>query len=266
MSWWWIIIVVALILFLIYLSECDRHFACRESFKNYYLIYPARAGLGIFNTLIRSTHHCPPQPSLSEHFPAHVEFAAQFDAIKKEALDVYERFQLPSFNQVDSFFDSIADDRWKTFIMLWYGDMMANCKYAPVTSALIAKHRDQIGAAMFSILQPGVRIPPHKGPCAAALRYHLCLQVPKRGTAKIRVDREWITYAEGGEYLFDDTYEHEVIVDAPPDDCVRIVLFMDIVRSMKQPLKGVADKIARNATFANFVKQVNANGEIKQQL
>ena len=57
-----------------------------------------------------------------------------------------------------------------------------------------------------------------------------------------------------------------MIVDAPADDDVRIVLFMDIIRNMKQPLKYVADHVAKNATFADFVKKINANGEVKQKL
>lgn len=248
------------------MAEADRRFACGESFRNYYCVYPGRALLGNFNTLIRWTHDCPSRPSLAYHFPAHVEFFANREIIKQEALRVFNELQLPSFNQVDTVFNSIADERWKTFIMLWYGDMLENCKYAPVTSALISKYRKQIGCAMFSILKPGTHIPSHRGPSAAALRYHLCLQVPKRGTAKIRVDREWITYAEGTEYLFDDSYEHEVMVDAPADDDVRIVLFMDIIRNMKQPLKYVADIVAKNATFADFVKNINANGEVKQKI
>ena len=261
-----LIAIISLFCLVICATEHDRAFGHGESFNNYYIRYPGRPFLGILNSTIRLTHDCRARPMMEEHFPEHIDFLKHREAIKAEALHVFNTLRLPSFDQVDESFKSIADNRWKTFLMLWYGDMLQNCQHAPITSSLIKKYRHKIACAMFSILEPGVCIPPHNGPSAAALRYHLCLQIPRHGTAKIRVAEEWITYQEGVDYLFDDTFEHEVKIDAPKNDCVRIVLFLDILRSMKPPISTLVHKISQNATFATFVQNINKNGEVQQSI
>lgn len=263
-----IVVILILIICIIVLSELDRHYGgCTEKLKAQYLENPGRMFLGALNSIIRLTNSCPPFPSMNEHFPEHVEFLAMKDKIKEEALRVYNDMNLPSMAKLDESFKDIADERWKTFVMMWYNGLTSNAQYAPFTSALCQKYGNKIKAAMFSVLGPGqVIIPPHKGPCAAALRYHLCLQVPKQGTAKISVAGEWITYAEGEDYLFDDTYEHTVEVTGPPNDDVRIVLFMDIIRDTPEPMNLLLQTLSRNVGFANFVKNVNANGETQLKI
>jgi aspartyl/asparaginyl beta-hydroxylase (cupin superfamily) len=232
-----------------------------------YFQSPVRWPLGFLNTSIRKSVACPPILNLDKLFPEHVEFKAAFEDIKKEALYVLENFRIPSFDQVDANFSRIADYRWKTYILKWYGDLHTNCTHCPVTAALLQKHNKIIWSAMFSILEPGTMIPNHQGPSAAAMRYHLCLQVPKQGTAKIRVHREWITYEEGGEYLFYDIYDHEVRIEAPAHDDLRIVLFMDVARTdLKQPLKGIINFIANNAKFAGAIRDLNARGEVQKKI
>jgi ornithine lipid ester-linked acyl 2-hydroxylase len=88
--------------------------------------------------------------------------------------------------------------------------------------------------AMFSILAPGKRVPPHQGPHAGVLRYHLALQVPQPvDRCGIRVGTEVRHWAEGRSLIFDDTYEHEVWNDTGG---TRVVPFVDFVR----PLRGTA--------------------------
>jgi len=232
-----------------------------------YLRTPIRWPLGYFNSWIRRSVSCPPILDMKKLFPEHADFLAAKEQIKEEALYVLKNFEIPSFDQVDASFSRIADYRWKTFILKAYGDLHVNCTHTPVTANLLKKHSKKIWGAMFSILEPGFFIKPHQGPSAGAMRYHLCLQVPKHGTAKIRVHSDWITYREGEDYLFYDFYNHEVRVEAPLDDDVRIVLFMDVARpDIRQPLKGLMNMIVNNMKFAKKVKDLNARGEVQKKI
>ncbi len=63
---------------------------------------------------------------------------------------------------------------------------------------------------MFSILEPGKHLPPHRGPYNGVLRLHLGLIVPEpRDQLGIRVENEIYRWREGEAVIFDDAYEHE---------------------------------------------------------
>jgi beta-hydroxylase len=64
--------------------------------------------------------------------------------------------------------------------------------------------------AMFSILEPGKHIPPHRDPYDGVLRFHLGLIVPEpRDTLAIRVADQVLHWEEGKALVFDDHFEHE---------------------------------------------------------
>ena len=66
------------------------------------------------------------------------------------------------------------------------------------------------------------------------LRYHLGLKVPGGGDeCRIRVGEEYATWEEGESLMFDDTHPHEVWNET---DRRRVVLFMDVVRPLPEPL------------------------------
>lgn len=70
---------------------------------------------------------------------------------------------------------------------------------------------NDVMAAMFSILEPGKYISPHKGPFTGCLRYHLGLKIPKdTKNCYIKVNNEKFYWKEGEAMIFDDTYIHEV--------------------------------------------------------
>jgi len=119
---------------------------------------------------------------------------------------------------------SATDDGWKTFFFLGYGFRSeANCRRCPKTAALL----DSIPGCVtgfFSILSPGKKIPPHRGPWRGVLRYHLALKVPEPASASgIKVDGEEAHWTEGKSLVFDDGYTHEAWNGT---DGVRVVLFL----------------------------------------
>ena len=77
--------------------------------------------------------------------------------------------------------------------------------------------------AMFSLLAPRTRIPPHTGVANTRLVCHLPLIVPARCGFRVGgTTREWKV---GEAFVFDDTIEHEAWNDS---DELRVVLIVDL--------------------------------------
>src|SRR5262249_7139877 len=75
------------------------------------------------------------------------------------------------------------------------------------------------------------------GPYRGVVRYHLGLRVPPSpDLVGIRVGTEVAHWQEGGSLVFDDTFEHEVWNDS---DEMRVVLFLDFVPPLRQPMETV---------------------------
>jgi beta-hydroxylase len=111
---------------------------------------------------------------------------------------------------------------------------------------------------MFSILEPGKFIPPHKGPYKGSLCYHLGLQIPKSGDCYIQVEDIKYYWKEGEDIIFDDTYKHCVYNNSNE---TRIVLFCDVDRPMVGPMNVLNKALNNNAPLNSWVKAINQNGE-----
>jgi aspartyl/asparaginyl beta-hydroxylase (cupin superfamily) len=119
--------------------------------------------------------------------------------------------------------------KWTAIHLLQNGRRIEqNARHCPCTLEAIS-HMDQPdvpGAspnAMFSMLAPRTRIPPHTGVANTRLVCHLPLIVP--GNCGFRVGdttREWNV---GEAFVFDDTIEHEAWNDS---DELRVVLIIDL--------------------------------------
>lgn len=156
-------------------------------------------------------------------------------AIRAEAervLDFNE--QLPAFQQiVEEVTDITTDERWKTFIFSGYGfQSKANLLRCPATAQAL-RQIPGMKTAFFSILAPGKRIPPHRGPYNGVLRLHLGLIVPEpRERCWIRVHDQVCHWKEGEALIIDDSFFHEVHNDT---DGYRVVLFVDFERPCHLP-------------------------------
>lgn len=119
--------------------------------------------------------------------------------------------------------------RWSAFHLLKDGKAVAeNVAKCPKTMALLraAPQPDQPArtpTAMFSLLKPNTRIPPHTGVTNARLVVHLPLIVPDG--CGFRVGNETREWMPGKAWVFDDTIEHEAWNDS---DKLRVVLIFDI--------------------------------------
>ena len=118
---------------------------------------------------------------------------------------------------------------WTAFHLTQNGATIAvNADACPATMAALAPvDQPHITGrspnAMFSLLKPHTRIPPHTGVANTRLVCHLPLIVPERCWFRVGAEtREW---REGEAFVFDDTIEHEAANDS---DSPRVVLIFDV--------------------------------------
>lgn len=180
----------------------------------------------------------------------------------REELDEILRYKeaLPNFQDIsEDQTDITTDDQWKTYFLYGFGHKgEANCARCPETTRLI-EQVPGMKTAFFSILDPGKKIPPHRGPYKGVMRYHLGLKVPDpKEQCWIRVGDEVRHWEEGESLLFDDTQEHEVHNDT---DEVRAILFMDVVRPFHPPMNVVNELIIKAISMSPFVKSAKKNQE-----
>ena len=117
--------------------------------------------------------------------------------------------------------------RWSAFFF-WEDGVRhdANCARCPATTALLETLPllDLPGkgpTAMFSILEPGTRIPPHSGSNNVRATVHLPLVVPDG--CGFRVGAETRRLEAGKAWAFDDTIEHEAWNDSGQPRAILIV-------------------------------------------
>ena len=130
---------------------------------------------------------------------------------------------------VDQWAELNHNPRWSGYHLLLHGERVeAHCQRCARTMDAISllpqpvvQHRSP--AAMFSVLQPRTRIPPHHGVANTRLVLHLPLVVPPN--CGFRVGNETREWKVGEGWVFDDTIEHEAWNDS---DQVRTILICDI--------------------------------------
>lgn len=166
---------------------------------------------------------CPELRLLDENWPVIRE---EFDRLLPHSQ------HLPNYQDLDeaqTHIASVGPGNWKVFVLNAMGrEPRRSRETCPRTCALLERIPN-LFQAMFSILEPGKSIPPHRTGWLGYLRYHLGLKVPKSHPPSIRVKDRWYTWEEGKSVLLDDSWEHEVRNES---DEVRAVLIVDVLRPM----------------------------------
>jgi beta-hydroxylase len=149
------------------------------------------------------------------------------------------------------------DAGWKIFPLVAYGlRSQPNIDLCPETWRIL-RAIPGLTTAMFSILEPGKRIPPHRGPYNGVLRLHLGLIVPEpRERLTMRVGAERRHWQEGQALIFDDAYEHEASNESAG---VRVVLFVDFEKPLRFPASVLNRLLLRLAVFTPFVRESGDN-------
>jgi aspartyl/asparaginyl beta-hydroxylase (cupin superfamily) len=129
--------------------------------------------------------------------------------------------------------DMNEDDKWKAEpIMLFSYLFKENAERCADTFDVISKIPGCC-AAMFSVLEPGKYIPPHKGIYKGIYRCLFVLQLDKDADCWIRVNDSKIFFKEGELVMFDETAEHEVM---NASNSSRVALYLDVYRKLPFPL------------------------------
>jgi beta-hydroxylase len=167
-------------------------------------------------------------PIMKLNFPNHNILKNNWEQIRNEAMNIYNKGYTTKIKDDNIFFNEIADDGWKKFYIKWYESINDKAfELCPITSKLI-QQLPEIKTAMFSILEPGSKIIPHAGPFKGCIRYHLGLDCPE--DAFITINGIKYNWKNGEDVLFDDTFIHYVNNNS---DKIRLILFCDIDRKMK---------------------------------
>ena len=203
-----------------------------------------------------------PTPFLARaDFPWLDAIEAGTDVIRDEFLAVLQ--QEDGFTPYLTYADDVPHNqfaelnnspRWSAFHLIKDGaPVAANAAQCPRTMALLggAPQPEQAGrtpTAMFSLLKPQTRIPPHVGVSNARLVTHLPLIVPPG--CGFRVANETRQWVPGQAWVFDDTIEHEAWNDS---DKLRVVLIFDIWHPHLSPAE--RDMISAMTVAMNAFKQ-----------
>ncbi|TFI58956.1 aspartyl/asparaginyl beta-hydroxylase domain-containing protein [Sphingomonas parva] len=194
----------------------------------------------------------------AKDFPWTDALKAHWREIRDEAETLLPRLaSVPALRLVSPDHRRIAqDDLWKSFFLVGYGYRIeANCARCPRTTALVERI-PELNSAFFSILMPGTRIAPHRGPTKGLVTCHLGLMVPPDGACRMRLADQLLGWAEGEWLVFDDTYRHEVRHDG---DTPRIVLLIQVKRPLRFPGRLIADLFLAGMRRSPFVQEGRRN-------
>jgi aspartyl/asparaginyl beta-hydroxylase (cupin superfamily) len=149
--------------------------------------------------------------------------------LREDGDDLTPYVNYPDGVPLDQWAELNRSPRWGAFHLFFDGrEVTWNAKRAPKTMAALARLPQPwvVGrspAAMFSVLRPKTRIPPHTGIANTRLVVHLPLIVPEG--CGFRVGSETREWREGEAWVFDDTIEHEAWNDS---DLPRTILICDV--------------------------------------
>lgn len=118
---------------------------------------------------------------------------------------------------------------WKKFYLKWYGEPHHSARQLCPETVRLLERVPCIRAAMFSVLPAGSELSLHSDPMACSLRYHLGLETPNSSRCFICVDGRRMTWRDGQDFVFDETYPHYA-VNATADS--RLILMCDVDRPM----------------------------------
>jgi beta-hydroxylase len=222
----------------------------------------AGAGLMLIRFFEAGVRRVAPQRTFYDaaDFPWIARVEAQAHAIREELRAVLAQSAAPAFERVSEEQGRlVAPDTWRVFMFYTFGHKVAaNCARCPRTAAVL-ESIPGMTLGMFSVLTPRSRIAAHRGVYNGVLRYHLALTVPRdRERCGIRIGDEVRHWSEGRSLVFDDTCEHEAWNDTDED---RIVLFVDFIRVLPQPLGWLNRRMMRLIGASPFAQNMLTNLE-----
>ncbi len=156
------------------------------------------------------------------------------------------------------------NEKWKSIILYAFGKKTEYSKYFPYTMELL--NNTPTTLAMFSIMEPGAVLTPHKGVYSGVLRYHLALKTPKEYTKcgiSIYNNKEdkilKYNWEEGKDIYFDDMYTHWVHNNTNEQ---RVILFVDIKKNFNNFFINILNNIILFILKYNYNQDFVLNQDI----
>lgn len=176
-------------------------------------------------------------------------FEKNYKVIKPELDALYDEFAPKCIKDVNPGFTIGTDDDkcWRIINIKYLGKFVDSIdidKYPQLKKTL---NDPMIYNAFFSILDPRVNIPVHRGYYKGFLRYHIGYKIPEGSFISVNdIKYKW---KEGKGVMFDDMYKHYVENNS---DETRIVIYCDIKRKLPLPLH-VLNSIYTNVLSEHFI-------------
>lgn len=169
-----------------------------------------------------------------KEFPFISDLSDHLEEIREEWLRLNrsnEVYNVKDFYKVRS--DVGHDDNWKMFPLLLFNyRFLENSAKCPRTQAVVDRIPN-CTTAMFSVLGPGKKVPPHRGIYKGTYRCLFSIIVPDEKLCWLKVEEKILGYKEGEAIVFDETFLHEA---ANETDQPRVVLYLDLYREFPFPL------------------------------
>ena len=226
----------------VHLRGRERFRFTRQLFNHSTLLAPYNALVFLSSAVPAKAYHD------VSRFPELAPLSEQWTTLREEALRLFDEGRIRgALANNDVGFNSFFKRGWKRFYLKWYGDPLASAQaLCPKTVALLSTI-PSVKAAMFTILEPGAHLNPHRDPFGGSLRYHLGLVTPNSDACFIVVDGERYSWRDGEAVMFDETFIHWAENKTPT---TRIILFCDVER----PLRSKVMTRINRYVIENFVK------------
>jgi len=266
-----------LFVYLIYLSwRLKTNLKYGLIFVGLFMIYLPTLPLINIITLILSSIYQNPPFIINYHsiFPSSIKIENNSKIIIREFKEYSKNNKPECIKKSNPGFkietNEIEGNCWRALYLKKIGKIDNNMiQYFPNTIQLLKD--EQIHNAFFSILDPGVEIPPHVGYYKGYLRYHMGVIIPNNYTEKLE-DKAYIVcggekyiWKEGKGIVFDDLYLHYV---ENPTNKLRVVLYLDIKRKSQfylvNKLNDMGITLIENSIIFNkFIKNQHSQNKIE---
>ena len=160
---------------------------------------------------------------------------AHWPQIRDEALALHRAGELDATAQPgavgyhDLGFRTFYKRGWRKFQLTWYDEPHPSARRLCPETVRLLQQVPGMRAAMFSVLPAGAELTLHADPLACSLRYHPGLQTPNSDDCFIDVDGHRLSWRDGQDFVFDETYPHHAHNGSAD---LRLILMCDVERPM----------------------------------
>ncbi len=184
------------------------------------------------------------------------DFNVNFSLIQNEW---YNYIKIASFG---SQFDEISadqvglneDKKWNVLPIYGYYHFNTNVKDDfPTLFELIKKHKSEINLVLFSTTLPQKAIPAHHGNNVGVNRVQIGIDIKEPNESYLRVVDRKVHLREKEMFIFDDTYEHELVNNS---NSVRTVLIIDTFKKLPWLYNLINVRLNKKISKSDYVQSV----------